>query len=270
MKLFLSLFAAGLLFTSSQAYSEFVYRIHIPGVRGSVATEPTPDTPPVLEGLAQFSGYRGWADGSLASSCKEYRDGDQNHTYSDATGDGVYAISMNGQPVNMYCDMTTAGGGWTRVAYLNQGVTTYGSGFDTSNPTTNWSMPQDSLPGGATGEKLIKMPSHNAWVQYSAGANSVARHAVAASWGAVDDTTTGIGYFSGNVLWSSGYHVPKSALGGLTPATCSTNASIRLQMIFVSVANSAGGYHPGLQIWQAGCNSTFYHETSVPFEVYAR
>ncbi|WP_434716242.1 fibrinogen-related protein [Paraburkholderia sp. A3RO-2L] len=72
---------------------------------------------PFTGGIAQYSGYRAWSDGSLAQNCLEYRNGKPGFAYSGATGDGVYRIDVDGAgaltPVDVKCDMTTAGGGWT-------------------------------------------------------------------------------------------------------------------------------------------------------------
>ena len=73
-------------------------------------------TVPVVAVLQQqASGYRTWSDGTYAASCKDYRNPGGNYRYQGATGDGVYRIQPGATPVDVYCDQTTDGGGWTLV-----------------------------------------------------------------------------------------------------------------------------------------------------------
>jgi hypothetical protein len=70
-----------------------------------------------VKNVVLANGVRGWGDGTAAKSCKEYRSPTDGYAYSGATGDGLYKIQPPGGAVtNLYCDMATDGGGWTRLA----------------------------------------------------------------------------------------------------------------------------------------------------------
>jgi hypothetical protein len=70
--------------------------------------------------VLQPAGHRTWDDGTIAESCKGYRDGTAKHAYVGATGSGAYRIQPPGySATSVHCDMTTDGGGWTLAAWNN-------------------------------------------------------------------------------------------------------------------------------------------------------
>lgn len=69
-------------------------------------------------GIENVSGTRRFADGTPARSCHDYRFPPPGYAYVGDVGSGMYAIDRStggADGATVYCDMETAGGGWTLI-----------------------------------------------------------------------------------------------------------------------------------------------------------
>lgn len=77
--------------------------------------------PPI--NIQNFGSYRGWSNGTAASSCNAYRNPATGFLYTGATGDGVYRINVAGTNYDVYCLMTFNSNGWMMVAAKHANAT---------------------------------------------------------------------------------------------------------------------------------------------------
>lgn len=73
--------------------------------------------------IKNYGSFRAYSDGTFAKSCLEYKSAiTGKYRYIGDIGTGVYKIKPDvNAAFNVYCDMTTDGGGWTNIN------TTFGS-----------------------------------------------------------------------------------------------------------------------------------------------
>lgn len=147
------------------------------------------------------------------SSCKEILDS------GNSTGSGIYSIIVNEQEFNVYCDMTSAGGGWTMVvAQFEQ------------DPVTNWDegIQSDYDPSLNSGKGFAlssqEIPSHT---ETAFGKNTVATDVDAVTFNyttgpisltVVTSNLTGTSYHINRNLDSHYvYHDPDAFIGTNNP-----------------------------------------------------
>ncbi|HAU28744.1 MAG TPA: hypothetical protein DCW68_01355 [Rhodospirillaceae bacterium] len=71
-----------------------------------------------LRTIVAYGAGRRWSNDVFAKNCYDYLTPDlaNGYIYDGLTGDGIYTIKpIDGLPVDVWCDMTNDGGGWTLV-----------------------------------------------------------------------------------------------------------------------------------------------------------
>lgn len=91
--------------------------------------------------------FRNWSNNTFAASCEEYRrPAQEDRVYAGDIGSGMYRINVAAGPLDVFCDMDSDGGGWTRVVQQFE-----------ATPVTTWT-------GGVNGASYVlsaaQIPAH--------------------------------------------------------------------------------------------------------------
>lgn len=112
-------------------------------VRGAVPLAPSA---PAMATVSDYGTYRAWSNGTYASSCNAYLTASGSAEYSGATGSGVYRITVGGSTFDVDCDMTSSGGGWTKVVQQYE-----------ATPVLDWT---GATNGNSFTLPAVKIPAH--------------------------------------------------------------------------------------------------------------
>jgi hypothetical protein len=190
-------------------------------------------------------------------------------------GDGIYKINANGSTLmNVYCDMTNNGGGWTLIAsaaQVNVGFpTNYNISSLASAKTINFNNYNTGVfgTGIATSQKMVAINGIiDGTYSYSSGAgwfiSDIGSKTLRANWSR---------YSSMSVWMMTSFPYSQMTTYGLLPLNHGSicNSSNNVSTYMHTIADGTGGVHQGVQLSQETCDDNYNWKDNFNWQVYSK